>query len=423
MKQINFYKVEPGDILFTARPGKLSKSIRFASGGTVSHAIICVQHGSFIDSTTEGVQARNFQREIFEDNEQIYHFRLKEPADREILAKITDFARAEVGARYSIREAVRSVMGTAKPRTKRQFCSRLVARAYKHAGIDLVSDADYCSPEDLKRSPLLLEIPIATREVPENELLHRAANRDPIKETHDAQNAILEVARSFDPDIENFEDIFSLLVNRPDLDDAIAAVLVDSGYLEIWRIETEKHPWRYNSNLINKMTTPKETAALREYCIDAVQEAYSGGFRFAHNLVGLRNLLNQFPRRSFALEVELYETLVQNDQNRREIAYDWLLKQHPTDLEKHMEQIEPHSSYWYSMVDKVEPTLAKLSHHAVLAKGDNKVCSSCGDRPTVAYRVINGTENLLGVPSLRLCDDCIAIRRGMGNVLLPFLII
>lgn len=35
-------------------------------GGIVSHAMICVQHGSFIDSTADGVQARNLQRELFE---------------------------------------------------------------------------------------------------------------------------------------------------------------------------------------------------------------------------------------------------------------------------------------------------------------------------------------------------------------------
>ena len=55
MKRIQIDSVQPGDILFTARPGKISKTIRFATGGVVSHAMICVQHSSFIDSTSDGV--------------------------------------------------------------------------------------------------------------------------------------------------------------------------------------------------------------------------------------------------------------------------------------------------------------------------------------------------------------------------------
>lgn len=64
MKRIKIDGVKPGDILFTARPGKISKTIRIGTGGLVSHAMICVQHGSFIDSTSSGVQARNLQREL-----------------------------------------------------------------------------------------------------------------------------------------------------------------------------------------------------------------------------------------------------------------------------------------------------------------------------------------------------------------------
>ena len=47
MKRIKIDSVEPGDILFTARPG--SKLVRFATRGIVSHALICVQQGSFIE--------------------------------------------------------------------------------------------------------------------------------------------------------------------------------------------------------------------------------------------------------------------------------------------------------------------------------------------------------------------------------------
>lgn len=418
MKCIKIDSVEPGDILFTARPD--SKLVRFATQGIVSHAMICVQQGSFIDSTMDGVQARNLQRELFQDDEQVFHFRLKEPVAREILSNVIDYARAEIGARYSLPEAIRSVAGLRKPRSKRQFCSRLVARVYKRAGIDLVPDADYCSPEDLRRSPLLMEIPAETESVSAEEVDWRVASSNPIQATHQAQNAVLDAARSIDPDVESFNDLYSLLVDRPDADPVVAAALRDSGYLDLWRTEIDLHPWRYVPGLIDEISGASED--LRDYCIGTVREAYSGNIRFAVNLVQLRAFYSQYPRESFRLEVELYETLVQNDQRRREVAYAWLYKHYPDDLKRQMEQIEPHTTRWYSIVDRVEPHLAALSRHAVETEGGTNVCSSCGDQPALDYRLVNAAETMPGVPSLRLCDDCIDIRRGMGNVLVPFLV-
>lgn len=422
MKRIKIDSVLPGDILFTARRGKPSKLIRFATNGEVSHAMICVQQGSFIDSSADGVQAWNIQRELFEDDEQVFLFRLKETLRPEVLTQIVNNARAEIGARYSVREAVRTVYGVRKPRSKRQFCSRLVARVYKNAGIELVPDADYCTPEDLRCSPLLNEILIETEQVSDEEIQWWAARCNPIQAMHEAQNSVLDTARSFEPNLESFDDLFQLLVRCPEADDTIAYALQDSGYLDLWKLEVKSHPWRYDSNIIDSMNTSEQAEALKDYCISMVREAYSGGLRYAISLVQLRTLYRQYPRQSFQLEINLYETLVRNDQTRREIAYGWLLKRYPSDLEQYMEQIEPHSTHWYSIIDSVEPHLAALSRLAVANKRSSEVCSSCGDQPTTDYRVVNAAEIMPGVPSLRLCEECFSIRSyKMGNKLMPFL--
>jgi hypothetical protein len=419
MKRIKLDSVKPGDILFTARPAKMSKKIRVATDGVVSHAMICVQHSSFIDSTSEGVQARNLQRELFEVDEQAFHFRLTDAPNRQVLEQVVDYARAEVGARYSMSEAARSVAAIRRPRSTRQFCSRLVARVYKMAGIELVPDADYCSPEDLRRSLLLTELPIEFESVSDEEVAWMSGHPDPIRATHVAQNAVLDAARSVDPEVENFNDLYGLLVRRPEADRLIAAALKSSGYLDIWKMEVEGHPWRYDHELMDRLSAPPEI--MRDYCIATVKEAYSGGVRFAINLVQLRALQRQHPRKSFQLKIVLYETLVRNDQSRREVAYEWLKRHYPDQLLKHMEEIEPHTPYWWSVIDRVEPQLAALSRQSVDSAGSADVCTSCGDQPAPAYRLVNGAETMLGVPSLRLCDDCIEIRRGMGSVLVPFL--
>lgn len=418
MKRININTVMPGDILFTARPGKLSSVIRFATGGEVSHAMICVQHGSFIDSTKDGVQARNLQRELFEDDELAFHFRLKAKPDHNVLNQILDFARAEIGSRYSTIEAARAVARLRKPRLKRQFCSRLVARVFKLAGIDLVADADYCSPEDLRRSPLLEELPIAFEPVSSEEIERMSGSPNPLQAMHDAQNAVLDAARSVDPDIENFNDLYEMLIQRPDSDHVVASALESSGYLNLWKVELERHPWRYIPGLIDEISAPP--IDLIDYFIYTVKEAYTGGARFAVNLVQLQALQQQHPRRSFTLEIALYETLVRNDQNRREVAFDWLQRHHPDLLKQHMEEIEPHTPYWWSVIDRVEPNLGTISRLAVTSAGRNDVCSSCGDHPAHSYRLVNAAETMPGVPSLRLCDDCLEVRGNMGQVLTPF---
>ena len=228
-----------------------------------------------------------------------------------------------------------------------------------------------------------------------------------------------DALRSVDPEVENFNDMYGLLVKRPEADQVIAAALESSGYLDIWKIEVEGHPWRYSNGLMDLLSASPE--AIRDDCIDTVKEAYSGGIRFAINLVQLQALQQQHSRESFRLEIALCKTLISNDQKRREAAYDWLQRHHPDLLKQHMEEIEPHTPYWWSVIDRVEPRLAALSRHAVSSEDSTDVCSSCGDHPAYPYRVVNGAETMPGVPSLRLCDDCIEIRRGMGNVLMPFL--
>lgn len=58
-------RLQPGDIVLTATPEKVGKVVRHATKGEDSHAMICVQHGSTIDSTDGGVQASNIERELY----------------------------------------------------------------------------------------------------------------------------------------------------------------------------------------------------------------------------------------------------------------------------------------------------------------------------------------------------------------------
>ena len=417
MKRFKLDNIKPADILLTARPQVSGKVVRLATDGMVSHAMICVQHSSFIDSTMEGVLAKNLQRELFHDDERLYHFRLRESIAQTTLMSILDYARSQVGTRYSLMEAARSVRKIREPRLKRQFCSRLVARAYRQAGLDLVPDADYCSPEDLRKSSMLVELPVATEFVPEEEALWWQTSPSAVEQTHKAYKELFALVRIEAPEVENFDDLLELRLLRPELDTVVVEAMRRSGYLDVWRVEHEQHPWRYDHNLMAKIP-PSEPAL--NYCIGTVREAYSGGTRFAMNLATIKSRHAQHPRNSFILEIELFRTLVLAHQARREVAVTWLQKHYPTALAKNMEQIEPHSGGWFYIVDRVEPKLAALARQAIRSEEAQRVCTACGDQPATAYRIANEADVCPGAPSLYLCDDCIHIRRKMGNRLEPF---
>ena len=81
-------RLEPGDIVLTATPGKVGKVVRRATEDEVSHAMICVQHGSTIDSTDGGVQASHIQRELYGADDTVIVLRLRETPDQLALQTI-----------------------------------------------------------------------------------------------------------------------------------------------------------------------------------------------------------------------------------------------------------------------------------------------------------------------------------------------
>ena len=111
MKRLQPLNLERGDIILTTTTASVSKAIRAGTKSDISHAMIYMQHCSVIDATSEGVQARNTQRMFFEDECTLHVFRLKAGLTSEQAEQICQFARQKVGSEYSIREAIRTVIG------------------------------------------------------------------------------------------------------------------------------------------------------------------------------------------------------------------------------------------------------------------------------------------------------------------------
>lgn len=64
-----------------------------------------------IDSTGDGVQARNLQKLFYDDECAVHALRPKSPLSPAALKQVIDYARAATGTPYSFIEAVRAFKG------------------------------------------------------------------------------------------------------------------------------------------------------------------------------------------------------------------------------------------------------------------------------------------------------------------------
>lgn len=281
MKKINIGLLRKADIVLTTSAlKKPSGVIRTFTKSDISHAMICVSYGSVIDSTGDGVQARNVQKMFYDDSCEIYILRPKNPLSEEKINKIVNYARSSTGTRYSLREAVTSIRPQVnKKGSDRQFCSRMVARAYAFEGIELVANPDFCTPEDIKKSKLLMHVEPSFISVSEEEVSAIQEEGDTTEGMRNVTNILLGKLRMLDDNIESINDINDLVVQKPELDGVISKALEESGYLDFWRVEISRFPWRYDSvEMVRFYHSMDDPEALLNYCTETLEQDKNGDF-------------------------------------------------------------------------------------------------------------------------------------------------
>ncbi|WP_246703412.1 YiiX/YebB-like N1pC/P60 family cysteine hydrolase [Rhizobium sp. P40RR-XXII] len=409
LKRINDAVLRPGDIILTTSAAKVSKGIRFATGSDISHAMVCVEGYSVIDATAEGVQARNTQRLFYKDAHPVHILRLRGGLSKPQLDDVLMFMRGHVGTQYSKTEAMRTKLKGTRPPTRKQFCSRLVAQAFSHAGIPLVSDANFCSPGDLKSSPFLVSVADSTVPVTAEEMAASEARPDGTQIMRDAINAILNGARKKNPNIQTFDDLDGHLIEHPEDDDYICRLVADSGYLVLWKIEQEKNPWIYDLDVMREGPADQISA----YCQSVVADEATPN-RYIINRAGYRLFAHQHDHLYFKLMASLYDHLATLHNQRVRVAKAWL-HENGYALPPESPPLTPHTPEWFASLQQWDPPQAMMTRYVVEQEGSEAVCSVCGDEPAADY-ALEADERPLGGPgTLRLCDDCLDIRRDGGE--------
>jgi hypothetical protein len=203
--------------------------------------------------------------------------------------------------------------------------------------------------------------------------------------------------------------------SHPEHDDDFCRLLETSGYLSLWRIEREKNPWQYDFSLMSAAPLDQ----VETYCWSVLENEDGGPNRYIVNRGGYLLFSRQYDRQFFRVMAELYEHLATLHRQRVDVAGKWLeangLLARPASS-----HLTPHTPEWFAALEQWDPPKAMMTRKIIELTGRTDVCSICGDDPASDYRLAEEHRPAGGADTLRLCNDCVGIRREAGEPFMPF---
>ncbi|MGF0336763.1 hypothetical protein [Ectopseudomonas toyotomiensis] len=324
MRKVDSSKLKVGDIILSTAMDGFAPFIRGVTDSDISHAMICVSESSVMDSTDEGVHARNIEKMFFDDRCALYVMRPVVPVSNVRLEQIISYVRCQTGGPYSKIEAGLSIFRIKLRGGRGQFCSRLVARAYASVGLQLVRAPNFCTPKDIRESGALSIVPDAVVPVSDEDIIALETYGDTTIGMRDVTVDLLRRARSISPFIMTLSDINTFLDKNEKYDARIAAAYRASGYLDYYQVELKRFPWRYSQELMNEAIISGDDeyrASIIRYCIKTLESEFALEARhWVTNLSIYRNKYNSSSLETYSLLCELYENIVHNHKLRERIA-------------------------------------------------------------------------------------------------------
>ncbi len=185
----------PGDIILSGDKSLPSLGVKISTASRYSHAALYVGD-TMIEATLKGVFSKNIQRLIFERESDVIVLRSKQKLTEENIETICSFARSKTGSLYALDEAITMRIKSALKldKSKRQFCSRLVAESYAFIGYDFINlrSPSYCSPRQLSLCKSFKKV---------DEVIRKATNEE------------IEFCNTQDPNLDNQHRTFKWLDN------------------------------------------------------------------------------------------------------------------------------------------------------------------------------------------------------------------
>jgi len=306
-------KLEVGDIILESGSSKFSWWIKKGTGSDYSHAMLYVGH-SIIHALTDGVYSGNPQRILVNSQSDLKVLRLKDREEGQING-LVDNARKLIGSLYSIPEAISAPIkkGTkSKSKTSAQYCSKLIASVYADAGITLVKNQDYCSPEDINQSKLLIEVKDCVRKASIDDI-EFVKSDNPILENQKSTFTYLNDCRILfqkrDMNIQSETDVAMALIKNMDLDRQVCEYMKKSKYFEYYNKDEKNTPHRYDINLFlnvytNSSSTGKEILKKEFQSLSQIIERHIPNYQASKSNYVSTKL------EYYALYIELYKNIL-----------------------------------------------------------------------------------------------------------------
>ena len=229
--------------------------------------------------------------------------------------KIEEFARSQVGALYSIPEAVKTVVnksGDTKDLSGVEFCSRLVAEAYSYAGIQLVPNCSYCAPGDFLSVESLMQIGACTRCADEHDKAILKSTDFVLlsqERAYDWLKRVRVMSENDGFDVKTINSIFEYVQSFPSRDSEVFDALKESRYLETWKDDKAAHGYRYNPMAMQIICQNQPDDFFNEViCLFDCAGRYGDELMMLNKIKGRLNTLDAV--------VELYLNMLKDIQNR-----------------------------------------------------------------------------------------------------------
>lgn len=318
MYAIDLDKIVAGDIILTRSSSRESQLIRQMTNCDYSHAILYVGVSSCIESDGLGVQAQNLLRLVFENIDDAVVLRLRNANLFHLIPGAIVFARQKIGMEYSTQEArlARIEQKIKAKEENRQFCTRFVAQAYQEAGITIVNNPDYCTPQQILESNDLRIIEDVLIEASEQQIALINDPNSPLEIQKKIHNYIFETARQVTSnDIQTFEQLSKYVLENPKREPEITKIIEDSGYLTMWKMDVERNPWNYDyAAFLKHYQDPRERKEMGYFWVTTENETRE---RFVMTLQALEFGYSFYRQKYFKIQIELYKKLIELSEQRQ----------------------------------------------------------------------------------------------------------
>ena len=252
-KEIKFifnpYVLIPGDILLM---NTYEERFRKKMGCKYEHAAIYIGDAHIMEANGAHVVMSHIYSYAFKEIEHACVLRLNNCSSI-TLSDIARNARKQMGREYvNTRQFlhVRDLKNTNhKDISNRSFCSRLVAQSYKEENINLVTNADFCEPDDFLNTQSLGHVQNAVVPITE-ELLNVVMAQQKYREEHelDSPNAELfkNLSELYGMDIQDLGQAIMSSLNKTELDEKAIELIVSSDMFKHMNLVHKEMPWLSN---------------------------------------------------------------------------------------------------------------------------------------------------------------------------------